>query len=138
MALKTKPNLLFLIAIRSQPLYKKLAFLLKKIHYQKLIRALTIYRISDNGSQQEWRVNDMLHREDGPAYICTSSDHVSEVWYKHGECHCEDRPALIWWEGKEWWLNGKRHREDGPAVTLLDGSCIWYHHGKQIDPPDEN
>ncbi len=45
----------------------------------------------------EWRVNGLLHREDGPA-----------LEHKNGD--------------KEWWVNGKCHRENGPAVEYANGA----------------
>ena len=48
--------------------------------------------VNDDGNK-EWRVDGVLHREDGPA-----------VEYANGD--------------KEWYFNGKRHREDGPAVEF--------------------
>ena len=30
---------------------------------------------------------------------------------------------------KQWYKNGERHREDGPAVERADGSKVWYKNG---------
>ena len=67
--------------------------------------------IFDNRIKQ-WRLNNKLHREDGPAYE--------------------------WIDGsKFWYLNGLLHREDGPAIEYArSGSKRWFYHGKQIDCKD--
>ena len=58
-------------------------------------------RIKKSLEAEEWLVNDLLHREDGP--------------------------AVIWSFGKqEWWVKGKRHREDGPAVIWPNGDQEWW------------
>ena len=31
--------------------------------------------------------------------------------------------------GKSWYRNGERHREDGPAVKHNDGYCEWWLEG---------
>jgi hypothetical protein len=56
--------------------------------------------VNDYGSKY-WRVNGILHREDGPA-----------VEYMSG--------------GRDWWIDGKRHRIDGPAIIYSDGRQSWY------------
>ena len=58
------------------------------------------YKEYSNGTK-EWRLNDKLHREDGP--------------------------AVEWADGdKQWFLNGKFHREDGPAGEWTDGAKVWW------------
>jgi hypothetical protein len=108
-----------------------------------------------NGTQ-EWSLNGLLHREDGPAVIRPDG---AKVWWQNGLRHREDGPAVIWPDGtQEWWLNGqlhredgpafigadgakawwqndKRHREDGPAYIRPDGTQEWWQNGKQVDPP---
>ena len=54
-----------------------------------------------------WLLNDLLHREDGPA-----------VEYENGT--------------KVWYLNGLEHREDGPAVEYPVGTKLWYLKGKEV------
>jgi hypothetical protein len=51
-----------------------------------------------------WKLNDRIHREDGPAQI-----------YKSG--------------AKAWWIDGKIHRTDGPAIELPDGDVQWWWGG---------
>lgn len=69
-----------------------------------------------------------------------------QEWYKDGNRHREDGPAVIEYreDGRireeEWWFSDRLHRagagpEDGPAVIVYreDGSVkqrTWYHHGR--------
>ena len=63
------------------------------------------------------------------AYCFTYPDGTQE-WYKNGEFHRNDGPAVIYEHGhKEWWLNGDLHREDGPAVIYPSGE-EWWLNGK--------
>lgn len=59
---------------------------------------------------KEWRLNNLLHREDGPA-----------VEYSFGT--------------KLYFLNGQPHRLDGPACEYNDGRTDWYVDGKKIENP---
>ena len=54
-----------------------------------------------------WRLNNKLHREDGPA-----------IEYSSGS--------------KSWYLNNKLHREDGPAIEYYEGTKYWYLNGKEV------
>ena len=54
-----------------------------------------------------WKVNGILHREDGPA-----------IEHPDGT--------------KSWWINGKRHREDGPAIEYNDGEKYWFLNNKLV------
>jgi len=67
--LAKRPNILFLVAIRSQPLYKKLLVtkLRRDIYHYKLNIALTVHRYETNADV--WRLNDKIHRINGPAII---------------------------------------------------------------------
>ncbi|HED37740.1 MAG TPA: hypothetical protein ENI76_05790 [Ignavibacteria bacterium] len=77
---------------------------------------------------KEWRVNGLLHREDGPAQEYPDGD---KKWWINGKLHREDGPAVEWADGgKQWWINGKLHREDGPAEIRVDGSKEWLIHGR--------
>lgn len=67
-------------------------------------------RIYNNGTK-EWRRNDMLHRDDGP--------------------------AVEWASGaKEWHREGKLHRVDGPAIERSDGTKEWYRDGEHLAPQE--
>jgi hypothetical protein len=57
---------------------------------------------------QQWWVNGVRHREDGPAVV---EDH----------------------EMQQWWVQGLLHREDGPAVEYADGSLEWHLMGVSVD-----
>jgi len=57
----------------------------------------------------------------------------SKNWYKNGELHRIDEPAIIHSDGKEeWFQNGKRHRDNGPAIFLPNGTEHWYQNGRRI------
>ena len=58
------------------------------------------YWPNGNKQQEVWYLNDVRHREDGPADIS---------YYKSGKIECE-----------YWFNTGKLHRIDGPAY-------IWYY-----------
>ena len=51
-----------------------------------------------------WYLNDLLHREDGPAIETSNGT-------------------------KKWYLNGKRHRVDGPAIETSNGTKKWFLNG---------
>lgn len=75
-----------------------------------------------------WYKNGQLHREDGPAVEWVDG---SKEWFIDGKHHRENGPAIEWDDGKrEWYLNGVRHRENGPAVEYPDGKKQWYLNGK--------
>jgi len=59
-----------------------------------------------NGSKF-WHLNDVLHREDGPAIEHTNG---GKFWYRHGKLHREDGPACKHADGKKFWfLDGVRY-----------------------------
>ena len=77
--------------------------------------------------REEWYKNGECHREDGPAIIYADD---RKEWFKDGVYHRLDGPAIIRASGtKEWWLNGKIHREDGPAIIFTCGEKHWYKDG---------
>ena len=49
-----------------------------------------------------------------------------------GQRHCDDGPAIEWYEGpKVWYKNGQLHRDGGlPAIEGGDGRKEWYVNGK--------
>ena len=65
------------------------------------------YEINEFGTKR-WYKEGQLHREDGPAVEC---DNGNKYWYKEGKCH----------------------RIDGPAVEFVDGYKLYYYLGKQIE-----
>ena len=51
-------------------------------------------------------------------------------WYKNGEFHKDDGPAIVSTNGAQhWYQNGKLHREDGPAIICPYGDQSWYRYG---------
>lgn len=64
-----------------------------------------VYEVTVDNLCTQWRLKELLHREDGPA-----------VSYANGTNH--------------WYLNGLAHREDGPAVERTNGAYDWYLNGK--------
>lgn len=51
----------------------------------------------------------------------------TKIWYKDGNLHREDGPAVQRADGgKEWWIKGKCHRIDGPAVIFPSGKKEWH------------
>jgi len=80
-----------------------------------------------NGTQ-EWYVNGLLHRTDGPAVI---REDGHKEWRVNGQRHRVDGPAVEHPNGDfDWWLNGELHRTDGPAVIREDGTKKWYLNGR--------
>lgn len=62
-------------------------------------------------------------------HVCSNG---TIVWYKKGEYHKEDRPAIEVSDGSyHWYLNGVRHRNNGPALYLLNESEVWYQYGEK-------
>lgn len=64
-------------------------------------------------------LNDILHREDGPA---------ETMYYENGRKECE-----------KWYQNDRLHREDGPAIVtyLSDGQIemeAWFRNGQTYRP----
>ena len=83
-----------------------------------------------DGGTKHWYKNGELHREDGPAVEYVSG---TKHWYKNGKLHREDGPAIEYTDGeKKWCVNGKLHREDGPACEYADGDKAWYLNGKEF------
>jgi hypothetical protein len=64
------------------------------------------YTVRVSRHTKEWYLNGKRHREDGPAFECSSGD-------------------------KQWYLNGKRHREDGPAHEYSNGEKEWWLDGEE-------
>jgi hypothetical protein len=71
-----------------------------------------------------WYKEGNFHREDGPAI---EHQNGTKCWYKEGKLHRKDGPAIEYPNGdKKWYKEGKLHRLDGPAIIYLDGSRFWY------------
>lgn len=62
-----------------------------------------IKTVNANGTI-EYRLNGMLHREDGPA-VEWADGH--KEWYEYGMLHRLDGPAIEWSSGnRTWFING--------------------------------
>ena len=96
------------------------------------------YYITVNGEE-------LLHREDGPAYIMYYEDGTKgrEQYFVYGDFHREDGPAAtIWFEdgklsAEKYFVNGLFHRLDGPAEIYYfeNGDVedeIYYLNGKEV------
>ena len=90
--------------------------------------ATEIERIELN-DRVEYRLNDQLHREDGPAIERVSG---TKAWYLNGKRHRTDGPAREQSGNKSWWFNGRRHRPHGPAIEWANGDKEWYLNGKNV------
>jgi hypothetical protein len=65
----------------------------------------------DSQGNKLWRLNGVLHREDGPAIEYPNGD---KLWLFNGKLHRENGPAIIYACGdKEWWLNDYFYSHDG-------------------------
>ena len=63
--------------------------------------------------------------------VCKTLDDKSTFYYKNGQRHREDGPAIININGGSYWyLNGLFHRESGPAVTYNNGSKGWWYKNR--------
>jgi hypothetical protein len=81
----------------------------------------------DSHDTKRWRLNDKLHRVDGPAIEYANG---SKYWCLYGERHREDGPAVEFADGsKFWYRHGKSHREDGPADEWTSGNKYWFLDG---------
>ena len=75
-----------------------------------------------------WYKEGELHREDGPAVEYANGD---KSWYKENKLHREDGPAVEYVNGdKSWYKEGIRHREDGPAVEYANGEIQYWLNNK--------
>lgn len=88
------------------------------------------YQVTVDQYHTAWKLNDKLHREDGPAIECANGD---RSWYLNGKAHREDGPSMVYANGdKFWWINDKLHRVDGPAVEYANGVKYWYLNGEEM------
>lgn len=92
---------------------------------------MQVYNVTVEDGTTIWKMNNYLHREDGPAIDCADG---TKIWYFNGVLHRTDGPAVVWADGcKFWWMNGKRHRDDGPAVEWANGTNYWWLDGVEVD-----
>jgi len=65
--------------------------------------------------------------------ICKTDKCGNKCWIINDLFHREDGPAVEWIHGtKSWYFHGQRHRLDGPAIEYSDGDKRWYYYGKRI------
>jgi len=79
-----------------------------------------------------YRLNNQLHRLDGPAVIYKNGN---EAWYQNGLLHREGGPARTIGDSyKEYAVNGNYHRLDGPAIINLNSNTVlWFYEGQRIN-----
>lgn len=56
----------------------------------------------------------------------------SQIWYKDGQVHRENGPAVINIDGVYYYINNKIHRVDGPAAIYKNGTKFYYLWGEQF------
>jgi len=78
-------------------------------------------------NSKSWYKEGNLHRENGPAIEYADG---YKTWYKEGKLHRENGPAKEYADGsKSWYKEGKLHRENGPAIEYANGNKFWYKEG---------
>ena len=71
---------------------------------------MSCYIITNYCQNKKYYLNDILHREDGPAVERVNG---TKEWYKNGELHREDEPAIEFANGEKlWYLNNKCYGYD--------------------------
>ncbi len=107
---------------------------MNKITLDKVNTSFTIKFCLLKDGTMEWRLNDQVHREDGPAVISPNGD---EFWFCHGRFHRIGGPAIKLSSGYQaWYSDGELHRVNGPAVRHDDGSEEWWENGLKSLPPE--
>jgi len=95
---------------------------------------------------EQWLVDGVLHRVDGPAIIIYYQGNGGkryECWRRNNKNHRVGGPAFTWYYGDEkpeqeqWYVNGIHHRIDGPANVYyyFDGKInhkLWYINGNPV------
>ena len=66
--------------------------------------------VLDDCDTEYWYVDDILHRDDGPAIVQKDG---FQAWFMHGQCH----------------------RIDGPAITRADGTVWWWLYDSPVSSP---
>jgi len=61
-------------------------------------------------------------------------DTLGNKWWRlNGVLHREDGPAIIWNNGDtEWFSHGKHHRLDGPAVKYGNWATSWFINDYEV------
>lgn len=73
-----------------------------------------------------------IHRLSGPAYI--NYNMSSEEWWREGQLHREDGPAITCKQLFIWAQHGNLHNIDGPAVVDPAGPCQYWIDGVRYSP----
>jgi len=67
--------------------------------------------------------------------VIVESENRDKFWYKEGNLHRENGPAIEFLYGiKFWHKEGKFHRLNGPAIECPDGTKEWYIEGNFYSP----
>lgn len=127
--------------------------LLENIQYKRYKQPTKKEYINEKGFKvEEWTLDELIHREDRPAYIVKTLDGVKilEAWYLNNKTHRVNGPAAIerFTDGslalEVWSLNDQRHRdpEQGPAITIWrkDGQLFqehWYLNDQHHRDPEQ-
>ena len=75
----------------------------------------------------------MKRTELGDGCYMVDNANGNKEWYRNGQLHREDGPAIEHPNGyKAWCRNGKLHREDGPAIEYSTGGKAWWRNGEQL------
>lgn len=90
---------------------------------------MTLRRKVDELGTEVYFLDNVIHREDGPAMIEKDG---SAHWFRHGDRHREGGPAVIMANGNEYWFhNGVTHRIDGPAI-IHNGEPLWFVKNNRV------
>lgn len=86
------------------------------------------YQCVVNGYYTRWyNEHGQLHREDGPADICTKPRFRYNRWYRNGKLHREDGPAAIGAYFIGWYIHGIELSEDEfNEVTRSKEHINWF------------
>ena len=98
--------------------------------------------ITNSNGTVVYKLNDELHRLDGPAI---EFHHGGREYYRYGVrhrcrtpclylCDHQDGPAVLESGREEYYINGKRHREDGPAI--IDNGAEYYFINNRLHRDD--
>lgn len=117
------------------PVDHPLAAILSLLAGLEPLQAVRVKEMLVGGEMMEWLklpYLDSYHCEDGPALHNLETG--EQIWYRYGQYHRADGPALTRGQKKVWVLYGQIHRMDGPAIVdARDSTVEWWAHGKRVD-----
>lgn len=129
----------------------------REFSYSEYARQLFVKqftKITESLGSTHYYLFDVLHREDGPAYVSVNGDEKysigglthsysdkpavifyngAKIWYWYGTVHRGgDKHAMETEDGDRCWMvNGQRHRAGGkPAMIYASGRCEYWQHGQ--------